>query len=153
MSDARFGKLTGLTARDLDQANASAFVAESKSGKSRHVPMPAGGRKLFERVSIEKAGSAPLLTRNGEAWKPATYRRGFVAALKLAGLSEITLHELRHSYASTMVRAGAPLMVVAEALGHTDACMVEKHHAHLAPSYVAEMIRSTAPDLQITLTT
>ena len=46
-----------------------------------------------------------------------------------------------------MVRNGAPLIVVAQALGHTDTRMVDKHYAHLAPSYVADTIRSTAPDL------
>jgi hypothetical protein len=49
-----------------------------------------------------------------------------------------------------MVRNGAPLLVVAEALGHSGTRMVEKHYAHLAPSYVAETIRRTAPDLDVT---
>jgi hypothetical protein len=40
---------------------------------------------------------------------------------------------------------GAPLMVVARNLGHTDTRMVEKHYGHLAPSYVAEQIRAAAP--------
>jgi hypothetical protein len=30
--------------------------------------------------------------------------------------------------------------------------MVEKHYAHLAPSYVAETIRRTAPDLDVAAT-
>ncbi len=67
--------------------------------------------------------------------------------LSAAGLASITLHEVRHSYASTMVRGGAPLFVVARAPGHSDTRMVDKHYAHLAPSYVADVIRSTAPDL------
>jgi hypothetical protein len=46
-----------------------------------------------------------------------------------------------------MVRAGALLIVVAAALGHADTRMVSKHYAHLAPSYVAETIRRTSPDL------
>ena len=69
--------------------------------------------------------------------------------MKVAGLENISLHELRHSYASTMVRAGAPLVVVGRALGHADTRMVDQHYAHLAPSYVAEVIRSTAPDLMM----
>ena len=40
------------------------------------------------------------------------------------------------------------MMVVAEALGHTDTRMAEKHYAHLARSYVADTIRRTAPDLK-----
>ena len=62
---------------------------------------------------------------------------------------DVSRHELRHSYASTMVRAGAPLTVVARALGHADTRMVDEHCAHLAPSCLADVIRSTAPDLSI----
>lgn len=57
------------------------------------------------------------------------------------------MHELRPSYASTMVRGGAPLLVVAQALGYSDTRVVDKHYAHLAPSYVSDVIRSTTPDL------
>ena len=149
MTGARFGELARLTPRDFDVANASVFVAESKSGKARHIPLTTGGRVLFTRLAADRRadGGSALLQRAGEPWKPASYQRGFVAALKAAGLEDVTLHELRHSYASTMVRAGAPLMVVARALGHADTRMVDKHYAHLAPSYVADTIRSTAPDL------
>ena len=40
--------------------------------------------------------------------------------------------------------AGAPLMVVAQVLGHADTRMVEKHYGHLAPSYVRDVVRATA---------
>ena len=40
---------------------------------------------------------------------------------------------------------GVPLLVVAENLGHADTRMVERHYGHLAPSYVADAIRSGAP--------
>ena len=43
--------------------------------------------------------------------------------------------------------AGAPLQVVAANLGHADTRMTEKHYAHLAPSYVADVIRATMPRL------
>ena len=101
------------------------------------------------RVGAPLRPGSPLVRRGGEAWGPATYQRTFKAAVAAAGLDAITLHELRHSYASTMVRAGAPLIVVARALGHADTRMVDQHYAHLAPSYVADTIRSTAPDLTL----
>jgi hypothetical protein len=46
--------------------------------------------------------------------------------------------------------------VIAEQLGHADTRMTEKHYAHLAPSYVADTIRThfpmlgIAPDAKIT---
>jgi hypothetical protein len=41
--------------------------------------------------------------------------------------------------------AGAPLLVVAQNLGHADTRMVERHYGHLAQSFVAETIRRTSP--------
>jgi integrase len=35
--------------------------------------------------------------------------------------------------------------VVAKNLGHADTRMVERHYAHLAPSYIAQAIRAGAP--------
>ena len=149
MTGARFGELSRLTVRDFDRTNATVFVERSKNGKARHVPLTAGGAALFERLSAGRAPREPLLRRDdGDAWKPAQYQRGFKAALDRAKLESISLHELRHSYASAMVRNGAPLIVVAEALGHSGTRMAEKHYAHLAPSFVADTIRRTAPDLE-----
>ena len=45
---------------------------------------------------------------------------------------------------------GAPLMVVARALGHTSTRMVERVYGHLAPSYEADAIRAAAPRFGIT---
>ena len=55
-----------------------------------------------------------------------------------------TFHALRHTWAPHRVMTGAPLMVVAQALGHADTRMVEKHYGHLAPSHVRDVIRVTA---------
>jgi integrase len=148
VTGARFGELARLRVADYDAANKSVFVAESKSGKPRHIPLPAGGAELFERLAQGRASGEPLLRQeSGAAWAPATYHRPWKALLAQAGLFDVTLHEIRHTYASTMVRNGAPLIVVAEALGHSDTRMVEKHYAHLAPSYVADTIRRLAPDI------
>lgn len=148
MTGARFGELAALTVRDFDSANGTVFVERSKNGRARHIPLNAGGSALFGRLVVGRDPCAPLLRgETGEAWKPAQYQRAFKAALERAKLESITLHELRHSYASVMVRNGAPLIVVAEALGHSGTRMAEKHYAHLAPSYVADTIRRTVPDL------
>ncbi|RWB93697.1 MULTISPECIES: tyrosine-type recombinase/integrase [unclassified Mesorhizobium] len=82
------------------------------------------------------------------AWAPSTYSRSWNAVLQTANVQAVTLDELRHSYASTMVRNGAPLIIVAQALGHSDTRTAEKRYAQLAPSYVADTIRRLAPDIR-----
>ncbi len=44
---------------------------------------------------------------------------------------------------------GVPMAVIARQLGHTDQRMAEKHYAHMAPSYVADIIRANLPQLGI----
>ena len=148
MTGARFGELARLRVSDFDQANGSIFIAKSKSGKPRHVPLTKGGIDLFSALAADRGTNEFLLIRdNGKQWKSGEYREQYKSALALASIAHMTFHELRHSYASTMVRAGAGLIVVAEALGHSDVRMVTKHYAHLAPSFVAETVRRTAPNL------
>ena len=36
----------------------------------------------------------------------------------------------------------APMGVIAQQLGHADTRMTERHYAHLAPSYVSDVVRS-----------
>jgi hypothetical protein len=36
---------------------------------------------------------------------------------------------------------------IAAVLGHADTRMVERHYGHLAPSYVRDVVRATAPGI------
>ena len=73
-----------------------------------------------------------------------------VAALKPPFVSEASkFHVLRHTHGSMLAMRGVPMAVIARQLGHADTRMTEKHYAHLAPNYVADVIRSSFPNLGI----
>lgn len=57
----------------------------------------------------------------------------WVPARTAAGLPEATCHDLRHFYASALIRGGLNAKVVAERLGHANAAMTWKVYAHLWP--------------------
>jgi integrase len=61
---------------------------------------------------------------NEQIWAPAR---------EAAGLPEVTQHDLRHFYASALIRAGLNAKVVAERLGHADPAMTWRVYAHLWP--------------------
>ncbi len=149
MTGCRFGELARLKVRDYDATNASVFVSESKSGKPRHIALTAGGQALFNKLAEGRPGSAHLLRRGEEAWTPASYQRGFKSAVAAAGLEDISFHELRHSFASSMIRGGAPIVIVARALGHASTVMCDRHYGHLEQNHIADVIRRTAPDLAV----
>jgi len=149
---ARYGELCAMVAADFDPDNGSVHVRQSKSGKDRHVVLTDEGQALFGRLTAGRLGDAPIFRKStGQRWLPSHQGRPFAAAVTRAKIDPpISFHGLRHTYASLAIMNGAPLMVVAENLGHADTRMVEKHYGHLARQYVAETIRATAPQFGMT---
>lgn len=146
----RFGELRALRVTDFNGDSGSVLVRQSKSGKSRHVFLNTEGLTFFKQWCAGRRGSEPLLTRNGAPWGENDQTRLMLLACKRAAIDPpVGFHALRHTYASLAIMAGAPLLVVAKMLGHRDGRMVELHYGHLAQSYLADTIRSTAPTFGI----
>jgi integrase len=124
----------------------------SKSGKPRHVVLTEEGAAFFRQLCVGRAGDEVLLPKsNGKPWGISQQIPLMVEACDRAKIKpRISFHGLRHTWASLTVMAGAPLMVVAENLGHADTRMVQKFYGHLSKSYVADVIRKSAPTFGIT---
>jgi hypothetical protein len=58
--------------------------------------------------------------------------------VKTSALPKITFHGLRHSYASISLRAGTPLKVVSEMLGHTTVAITADLYTHVLGNLKAE---------------
>lgn len=151
LTGCRYGEIAAFRVGDLDLAAGTITVRASKSGKARHVVLTDDGVALFEARAAGKLGDALLFAReDGAAWGKSHQHRPLRAACKRAKIvPAASFHILRHSYATTLLRAGVPLPVIAANLGHADTRMTERHYAHLAPSHVADVIRAAMPDLGI----
>ena len=49
------------------------------------------------------------------------------------GLPNVRLHALRHGYATACLRAGVPLKIVSEALGHARSSFTADTYQHVLP--------------------
>lgn len=136
-----------MTVADFNGDSGTVHVRTSKAGKARHIVLNHEGCKLFERLSAGRAADHRIFVKsNGTVWgKSHQHRPLKVACARANILPALDFHSLRHSWASLSIMAGAPLLVVAQNLGHADTRMVERHYGHLAQSYVADTIRRTAP--------
>lgn len=144
----RYGELTRLHVGDFNQDAGTLFVAKSKSGKARHVVLTEEGQAFFRQIAAGRDSGALLLEKDGGgAWGPSHQLRPMKEACAGARIKAAGFHILRHTYASLLAMAGAPLNVISQNLGHADTRMCERHYAHLAPSYLAETIRKFAPTL------
>jgi integrase len=116
-------------------------VPQSKNGKGRHIPLNDAARVAFERLRQQKFGDGavpiraegPIFTgRGGERLLGA--KHWFLRAVKKAGLTDFTWHDLRHSFASRLVMADVDIRTVADLLGHRTLTMTMRY-THLAPEH------------------
>jgi site-specific recombinase XerD len=82
--------------------------------------------------------------RKGGQLNRGRVKRPYWAIAKLAGLRRIKIHEMRHTFASSLVIKGVHLQVVQELLGHSDIRQTMRY-AHLAPNQHQEAIQVLEP--------
>lgn len=130
----RAGELSRMTVRDIATEGYGVYVMPSKSRRPRFVFLPDEGMMFFIDMCRRKRSSDLVFTRqNGRSWHSA-YRHLFRDAVDRSGIpTEFVFHGLRHTYASQLVQAGTPLLVVAHQLGHANIKTVSRIYGHLAP--------------------
>ena len=130
--------LTGARKREVLDAKWEDFdisrriwrISISKSGKARHVPISDGAMTVLS--SLPKNGTTGYAFANPKTSKP--FVSVFVAwntARKSAGLSDVRMHDLRHSFASLLINSGRTLYEVQHILGHTQVKTTQRY-AHLS---------------------
>ena len=97
---------------------------ETKSGRPRIVPVPEEIRGIAERMPL------PVSVYQVD--------KGFVVARKALGMT-CRFHDLRHTYASWLVQAGAGLPAVMLLMGHSTLAVTARY-AHLDPGHLKEAV-------------
>jgi integrase len=118
-----------------------------KTGKARHVPLSDGMLGLLQ--SIPRFDGCPFVVPNLKSRLP--FVSIFVAwqtARKAAGLPDVRVHDLRHSYASFLINAGRSLYEVQRLLGHTQIKTTQRY-AHLKPETLLDATNSAAQSMGV----
>jgi integrase len=66
-------------------------------------------------------------------------KRSFTTACRKAGINDFHFHDMRHTFASHLVMAGADVTTVKELLGHKTLAMTLRY-SHLAPKHKANAV-------------
>ncbi|MFN2099434.1 tyrosine-type recombinase/integrase [Altererythrobacter sp. MF3-039] len=129
----RPGAMAALTAGDFDKRTNELSIGKDKNGKPRRIQIPAEAAQLLIEQGKDKLPTAPLFMRgNGKVWDKNTWKVPIAAAVRAAGMpAGATAYTLRHSTITDLVRAGLPLLTIAQISG-TSAEMIERHYGHLA---------------------
>ncbi|SMP34295.1 site-specific integrase [Shimia sagamensis] len=116
-------------------------LPDSKTG-ARLIPLPQAARAILSalpRVSDNPyviAGKSPkgFATDLQKPWRRIR---------KHAGLEDVRIHDLRHTYASNAVSSGMPIQMVGRLLGHTQ-LQTTMRYAHLADDPVRKAAEENA---------
>jgi integrase len=151
LTGCRYSELINLTCADFNRDSDTLTLRQTKGGRPHHVVLTPEGRALFTAWTAGRAQTERIFLRaDGKPWSASSQQRPLAEAVSRAKISPApTFHILRHTHASLLAMRGVPMGVIAAQLGHRDTRMTEKHYAHLAPSYVADTIRTHFPVLDI----
>jgi len=141
-SGMRQGELMGLKWQDVNLKDCYLILHETKNGDRRRVPLSGLALTLLkEHSKIRRLDTQLLFPSERNPQKPIDLRKAYANALKSAGITEFTWHDLRHCTASYLAMNGASLAEIAEILGHKTLQMV-KRYAHLSDGHVSSVIES-----------
>ena len=77
----------------------------------------------------------------GDPIHPHSISQTFERIVKRAGVPKIRLHDIRHTHGTLLIKAGVPVKVVSERLGHGNPAFTIDTYQHVLPGMQAEAAR------------
>lgn len=148
-SGLRLSELHDLDVGALDRGRRQVKV-RGKGRKERIVPLTrasltALGRYEPRRAEVAGGGGALLVTREGKRYSRRAIQRAVQELFEAAGEgSELSVHSLRHSFATHLLERGADLMGVKELLGHASLSTTQIY-AHTTAERLKSVYRAAHP--------
>ncbi|QDK34010.1 site-specific integrase [Sphingomonas sp. IC081] len=131
---------------DLDRR--TLYLPQTKNGKPRHVPLAAAAVEVIK--GLRRWDKCDWLVPNPTTREPFTdLKRPWDTARDKAGLSDVRIHDLRHSAASFMVNNGVDLYAVGKVLGHSSPDTTQRY-SHLSDSTLLSAVEAGAAKMQLT---
>jgi integrase/recombinase XerD len=134
----RCAEVRQLRIGDVDTERGMVHVHQGKGRKDRCLPMgPMLQRGISSYINAEKPLHFLLEGNNGEAYSQRGAQWAISQAVKRAGIvKEVSLHTLRHTYATHLLEQGINILTIKELLGHAhiNTTMVYLHLARPSAS-------------------
>jgi len=134
---ARKGELTKLRWNDIDFDRRTAYVATTKNGQPKVLPLTDSvirELQLFDTKDISLIFASKI-----KEDAPYCFTKPWKKALEDADIKDFRFHDLRHSCASYLAQSGASLLEIADVLGHKQ-ISVTKRYAHLCIEHKSSLI-------------
>jgi len=119
-------------------------LPDTKTG-ARRIPLPQAARDVLD--ALPRHSENPYVIAGKLEGRFATdFQHPWRRIRERAGLPEVRIHDLRHTYASMAVSGGMPIQMVGRLLGHSQ-LQTTMRYAHLADDTVLEAAQKNASQL------
>ncbi|WP_108462315.1 site-specific integrase [Devosia naphthalenivorans] len=130
LTGGRRNEITQAEWKHIDWRKKTLLVPRSKSGKPRKITL--SGQAVALLKGIKRTKGNPYIFPTEATGRPSPSLYGpWDRIRKRAGLADVRLHDLRHSFASFLVNTGVSIYVVQDLLGHTQLRTTQRY-AHLS---------------------
>ena len=136
---ARQGELLCLRWRDIRLSERRAYVAHTKNGDPRVLPLVDSVIQSIQGLPRAFDAETLLFRSTDDPYKSFSFYKHWYKALKAAGIDDFRFHDLRHSCASYLAQNGATLLQIADVLGHRQ-LEVTKRYAHLCVDHKQDLV-------------
>lgn len=127
---------------DFDLERKSWRIPMTKNGKPRHVPLSSAALSVL--AQIPRWEGCPYVLPNPKTKLPyVSIFCSWNTARKQAGLPEVRIHDLRHSFASNCVNSDVSIYEVSKLLGHAQVATTARY-SHLSREKLLAAVEASA---------
>lgn len=138
LTGCRLREILNLRWEEYDDKRGLLLLPDSKTGRKTVVLSDAAQTEID---SIPRAGKYVIAGQSvaTKDEKPrADLKKPWAAISRRAGIEDIHLHDLRHTFASVGAGGGMSLLTIGKLLGHADAATTQRYaHLHVDPTRAA----------------
>jgi integrase len=138
----RKGEILSLQWSQVDLANRLIHVEHGKTEDSdRRIPMNETAFALMFGLHRKRGGDLifPSPRKSGE--KFVDLKTAFRSAVRLSKIRHLRFHDMRHTFATRLVRAGVDLITIQQLLGHSKITTTARYAHSLADDKMAAVAR------------
>ncbi len=121
-------------------------AGSTKRGRSHRIPLSKATIALLEQHRLISSSGKYVFPAPTVSGHLSDLKRAWAYLCKLSDISNVRLHDLRHTYASMLISKGHSLPVIGQLLGHSQ-LQTTSRYAHLYD----EVLRAATEDIAVVL--